>query len=188
MTLPKSWKNGPVSRLLAQFVESYNSSKTISNELAASDLHIATRRENTPSYNNNNTTPQTTTTTTTTTTIPLPCDGNVIDVINDRADLYILHGPFKTRAQLAEDARKIADEQKSSAAELASCTHFGCRKKFPRGGPYPTCQYHVSPPVFHETAKFWSCCPNKKAYDWDDFQAIEGCRMGNCSEVKEDMG
>jgi hypothetical protein len=34
---------------------------------------------------------------------------------------------------------------------------------------------HKSPPVFHETAKWWSCCPQKKAYDWETFQDIPGC-------------
>lgn len=42
--------------------------------------------------------------------------------------------------------------------------------------------------MFHETAKFWSCCPQKKAYDWDDFQNIPGCCTGVCSEVKDDDG
>ena len=40
--------------------------------------------------------------------------------------------------------------------------------------------------MFHETAKFWSCCSNKKAYDWETFQAIPGCCEGVCSEFRED--
>jgi hypothetical protein len=40
--------------------------------------------------------------------------------------------------------------------------------------------------VFHETAKFWSCCPNKKVYDFDDFQNIPGCcEAPTCTEQKE---
>ena len=65
------------------------------------------------------------------------------------------------------------------------CKHFGCKQRFPKGGPYPSCVYHSAPPIFHETAKYWSCCPNKKAYDWEDFQRIEGCQKGTCTEVKE---
>ena len=42
------------------------------------------------------------------------------------------------------------------------------------------------PPVYHETAKYWACCPQKKAYDWDDFQNIPGCCTGVCTEVKEE--
>jgi hypothetical protein len=44
----------------------------------------------------------------------------------------------------------------------------------------------LQPPVFHETAKYWACCPNKKAYDWDDFQNIPGCLVGVCSDTKDD--
>jgi len=41
----------------------------------------------------------------------------------------------------------------------------------------------------HRTAKFWSCCPHKKAYDWDDFQAIPGCQTGKkCTAEKENEG
>lgn len=50
---------------------------------------------------------------------------------------------------------------------------------------YQLC-YHAKPPVFHETAKFWSCCPDKKAYDWETFQEIPGCLTGTCTEVRED--
>ena len=33
--------------------------------------------------------------------------------------------------------------------------------------------YHKLPPVFHETAKFWACCPDKKCYDWDSFMGVK---------------
>jgi hypothetical protein len=44
----------------------------------------------------------------------------------------------------------------------------------------------VGPPVFHETVKFWSCCPNKKAYDWEEFRMLPACRSGTCTDVKDD--
>jgi len=113
---------------------------------------------------------------------PLPCDGIVVEIIPDRADLYIKHGPSQTKAQLISSKKSKAKD-----SNLVQCTHFGCQNRFPKGGPYPRCSYHIAPPVFHETAKFWSCCPQKKAYDWDDFQKIPGCRTGFCSEEKEDL-
>merc|ERR1711971_257869 len=76
----------------------------------------------------------------------------------------------------------MREEKQLLMKSLVQCTHFGCNKRFKKGGPYPDCSYHKAPPVFHETAKFWSCCPDKKAYDWDDFQAITGCQSGICSE------
>lgn len=46
ITLPKSWKKGPTSRLLDQFVESYNSSDVLKekNELKADGLHLTVRK------------------------------------------------------------------------------------------------------------------------------------------------
>ena len=175
ITLPKSWKTGPTSRLLSQFVESYNASETLGslNPLQEDDLHMAIRK----SEGDGDATPL----------VPLASDAVTIEVIPDREDVYILHGPSQTVQQI-EDASKAEDERRKQELEsTASCTHFGCKNRFPKGGPYPACQYHKAPPVFHETAKFWSCCPNKKAYDWNDFENIPGCMTGVCTDVKEEQ-
>merc|ERR1712039_541633 len=66
--------------------------------------------------------------------------------------------------------------------EHVRCKNFGCNGYFdPRAPEKTTCIHHKSPPVFHETAKYWACCPDKKAYDWDEFMKIPGCQRGNCS-------
>jgi CHORD len=179
ITLPKSWKAGPVSKLLGQFVESYNAIEELGgtkNPLDASDLHLGIRKFQGDGSSG------------TSAMSPLPSDAVVIDCIPDRADVYVLNGPSQTLQEveqsIQQEKRRRQEELKSSVA----CTRFGCKNRFPRGGPYPECRYHKSPPVFHETAKFWSCCPHKKAYDWEDFQAIPGCETGVCTEVKEDGG
>ncbi|CAD7948270.1 unnamed protein product [Amoebophrya sp. A120] len=80
----------------------------------------------------------------------------------------------------AKQARKAAE-----AAGKVRCKNFGCSKFFDpvtEGGPQE-CRHHKSPPIFHETAKWWSCCPDKKAYDWDEFQKIPGCQWGPHSTV-----
>ena len=174
ITLPKSWKTGPTSKLLGQFVESYNGNEAFSsNQLQEDDLHLEIRQQ----QNNDNGKSS---------LVALASDDTVIDKIPDRADVYICHGPSQTLASIQaakeEEKRQREEELKSTVA----CTHFGCKKRFPRGGPYPECRYHQSPPVFHETAKFWSCCPQKKAYDWETFQEIPGCQTGTCTDVKED--
>merc|ERR1712157_98449 len=89
-------------------------------------------------------------------------DAIIIDTIPDRSDIYIVHGPSQTKQEMEEMARALAEERRLELERTVACVHFGCKKRFPRGGPYPECQYHKSPPVFHETAKFWSCCPHKK--------------------------
>lgn len=172
ITLPKSWKTGPTSKLLEQFVESYNASKgqetNLLHQLVQDELHLALRNDKTKQLES------------------LPSDAIVLDVIPDRADVYICHGKSQslTEIQAAEKERKEMKE-----AELKStvpCIHFGCKNRFPPNGPFPSCVFHKSPPVFHETAKFWSCCPQKKAYDWDSFQEIPGCQTGTCTNNKDE--
>lgn len=172
ITLPKSWKTGPVSQLLEQFVESYNP-KFDSNQLQVTDCHISMRQKISETSDK-------------TELVPIASDAVVIDAIPDRADVYICHGAsFTMEEKKKEEEAKIA-AHKAELANTVACTHFGCKKRFPKGGPYPECTYHKLPPVFHETAKYWACCPNKKAYDWDDFQNIPGCCTGSCTDVKDD--
>ena len=87
----------------------------------------------------------------------------------------------------SEAAGAAAKAKKEAAAGRVRCKRFGCNTYFcPTEFPtlearlekYPKeCRHHVAPPIFHETAKWWSCCPNKKAYDWEEFQAIPGCQV-----------
>mmetsp|Transcript_21762 Transcript_21762/g.45928 ORF Transcript_21762/g.45928 Transcript_21762/m.45928 type:complete len:304 (+) Transcript_21762:60-971(+) len=178
ITLPKSWKTGPVSKLLDQFVESYNAKFKETNPLQASELHLGIREQQEKSYGSMGTAE--------TEMNPLCNDAVVIETIPDRSDVYICHGPGRTKAEVEAEAKAEEEELKELRKNTVTCTHFGCQNRFPKGGPYPICTYHKLPPVFHETAKYWACCPNKKAYDWDDFQKIPGCMTGRCSEVKDD--
>jgi broad-specificity NMP kinase len=172
ITLPKSWKNGPTSKLLDQFVESYNSSDQGSKtSLNASELHLAIRNRNNNQDEN---------------LIALASDAITIEVIEDREDVFICKGASRTLADIEDEKKEEAERKKALLANTVACVHFGCKNRFPKGGPYPECCYHAAPPVFHETAKFWSCCPQKKAYDWDDFQSIKGCKTGICTEVKDE--
>jgi CHORD len=170
ITLPKSWKAGPTHKLIETFVETYNKSFE-NNQLVPQDLHLCIRQ----AVNDDKTE-----------MVKLASDAVVIDAIPDRADVYIMHGTAQTVAEI--EAERLAEKKRreDDLKNTVQCTHFGCKKRFPRGGPYPDCCYHKSPPVFHETAKFWSCCPQKKAYDFEDFEKIPGCQNGVCSEVKDD--
>lgn len=176
ITLPKSWKTGPTSKLLGQFVETYNGNETLgaSNPLDVASLHLSIRRSDDRSGKSQ--------------LVNLASDEVVLDVIPDRADVYVMHGPSKTLAEIKQEITTEAERKKAEQNNTVACTHFGCKIRFPPGGPYPECVYHSKPPVFHETAKFWSCCPQKKAYDWDDFQKIPGCQKGRCTDVKNEDG
>lgn len=172
ITLPKSWKNGPVSNLISQFVESYNVKFSESNPLSEKDIHLCFRKTIGQSDK--------------TKLVPLCSDDTVIDEIPDRGDVYICHGSSTTKAERDAAEKSEKEEKQQSLKNTVACKHFGCQNRFPKGGPYPKCIYHKMPPVFHETAKYWACCPQKKAYDWDDFQNIPGCCTGTCTETKEE--
>lgn len=68
------------------------------------------------------------------------------------------------------------------------CKRFGCQLKYdPNNNPEGSCCYHRLPPVFHETAKFWACCPEKKCYSWDSFMKVKGCMTGRHTDEKPDQ-
>jgi len=64
------------------------------------------------------------------------------------------------------------------------CKRFGCNLYYVEGSQ-EICKHHEKAPIFHETAKYWSCCSNKKAYDWEEFERIPGCQetVGHTQEV-----
>lgn len=189
ITLPKSWKTGPTSKLLQQFIETYNASETIgtANPLTIHDMHLAIRR----SANNNTTSSLSSSSTDNSTSslfVPLASDAITVDVITDRQDIFVRHGPSETvdemNAKIQLEKQRQAELQKS----FVCCVRFGCNKRFTKGcPPAGPCIYHKAPPVFHETAKFWSCCPTKKAYDFEEFQQIPGCQTAeHCTEHRND--
>ena len=156
---------------MEQFIDAYNGSTGKENPLVAADMHIALRESDDNEKSR---------------LVSLPSDAVVIDRIPDRGDVYIMHGASKTVAEIQKEEEEAKSAHEAALKNTVQCTHFGCHNRFPRGGPYPECRYHKAPPVFHETAKFWSCCPHKKAYDWETFQEIPGCETGVCSEIKDD--
>ena len=156
ITLPKSWKTGPASNLLNQFVESYNVKFQDTNPLDALELHLGMREQQEKAYGNMGVAE--------TKMITICSDAAVIETIPDRSDVYICHGPSRTKEEVEDEKKAAKKEEEEIRKNTVACTRFGCQKRFPKGGPYPDCVHHKLPPVFHETAKYWACCPNKKAY------------------------
>lgn len=96
-------------------------------------------------------------------------------VLFDHSDYYI---------RLGECVQGRAREQAAADSSLVRCKNYGCGQLFsPELNEEGSCCHHVSPPVFHDTAKYWSCCKDKKAYDFESFQEIRGCTLGRHSEV-----
>jgi len=114
-------------------------------------------------------------------TLALPA--TVKDSLNDRADLYVKFGARAATATATPSG--LADTGVDEQHRVRVCKNFGCQKKFTLATNFDgECRHHVKPPVFHETAKYWSCCPHKKAYDWDDFMKIQGCTVSRHTDLK----
>ncbi|KAJ8613560.1 hypothetical protein CTAYLR_002207 [Chrysophaeum taylorii] len=156
VTLPKKWENGPAKNLIETFVKNYNEKHPM-NQLDVATIRLETEMREVISQN-----------------------AVVSERINDRQDLYVKVGqsPPQVTPTFAETGVDDADR-------IRTCRNFGCNKKYTlRTNFEGECRYHTKPPVFHETAKYWSCCPHKKAYDWESFMEIKGCATGLHSDIK----
>jgi len=166
ITLPKSWQDGLVRRMLECFVANYNE-KHPENELKVDDLRLETDMRET-----------------------LSLQATVRDCVGDRADLYVKFGAraggsFGSGAVAPTTSGGLAETGVDEQHRVRQCKNFGCQKKFTLATNFEgECRHHVKPPVFHETAKYWSCCPHKKAYDWEDFMKIEGCAVSRHTDLK----
>lgn len=133
ITLPKSWKSGPASNLLSQFVESYNAKFQETNPLAVEDMHLSLRK---PVAERSEKTEL----------VALCSDDVVIDEIPDRGDVYICHGASKTTAEKVAEEKAVQQEKQDLLKHTVSCTRFGCNNRFKKDGPIPDCKYHRLPP------------------------------------------
>lgn len=103
-------------------------------------------------------------------------DDLVKDVLNDRNDYYLKFGAYIRRPK--------KDEVDTS--NLLKCRNYGCNQHFSEDQNHDNaCQHHTGPPIFHDTMKCWSCCRDRKAYDFEGFQAITGCATGRHSTVPQ---
>merc|ERR1711972_886499 len=89
--------------------------------------------------------------------------------------------PAPPAASTIESARKAVKDTQGRVR----CKRLGCQQTFDPDGPAQNCVYHKARPVFHETAKWWSCCPDRKAYDFDEFMQIPGCQTGFCTSIPQ---
>ena len=94
-TLPKSWKSGPTSQVLEQFVESYNATTGKDSPLVATDMHMALRESDGEKSQIKS----------------LASDAVVIETIPDRGDVYIMHGPAQSLAEIQQEAEAVKAAQ-----------------------------------------------------------------------------
>jgi len=162
-SIPKKWLAQPTDKIRNFFVGEYNK-KHPESALDKDQMHLVDENGR-----------------------KLPCDQNSEEIIQDRSKLHLESGPPPSLAdmQAAKDAEAAAAKKKAEDEKsLLVCKHFGCNARYrPEDNHDQACTYHDKAPIFHETAKWWSCCPQKKAYDWDTFQGIPGCQIGSHTDV-----
>mmetsp|Transcript_1413 Transcript_1413/g.4260 ORF Transcript_1413/g.4260 Transcript_1413/m.4260 type:complete len:318 (-) Transcript_1413:35-988(-) len=202
LTLPKKWLTGPAQRLVDTFVEAYNKKHPESaldenavhfekkdgfevpfdapvNSFMESgeDLYIKSGAGRTM---------------------------QALDFTPPAADAPSAAPESKPKSSMAAaiaaaDAKAAAAETPGAAEPSTSkgagseprdgkvrCKRFGCKAWFsPEENSDTACCHHSKPPVFHETRKFWACCPEQIGWDWDSFQAIKGCCVGPHSDESQ---
>jgi len=86
-------------------------------------------------------------------------------------------GPQRNGPREFEEAKHTKPQEIVNG--MATCRNFGCGQKFCVAENHDeACLYHKGGPVFHDTYKYWKCCPDQKKIDFDDFAAIPGCTRG----------
>ena len=80
---------------------------------------------------------------------------------NDFREILITESPLLAKQEIKSDSLHVFCRK--------------CRKSEVSG----ECVYHSGQVIFHETLKYWTCCPHKKFTDFDDFEALIGCCRGD---------
>jgi len=170
LTLPKKYVNGPTKEVVRLFVDHYNKKHT-EHQLNTETLHLKIVGGD-----------------------HLEHHVLVQDTLSNGNECYLLPpdgGSVSLRRAAAAASAAAPAEPPAARVEkkddqgLVRCKRFGCRRSYDPNGPPQECVCHKGPPIFHEVAKWWSCCPDTKEYEFDDFMKIPGCQKTFCSANPE---
>ena len=158
MAVPKTWLQRPVSDVIGLFVKAYNEKNAEQPALVVEELHLVSVESKEKIYS----------------------DALVLTSLGDHCDYLLKRGAHrKAEAQGAADSALTGVEPGS-----VKCKNYGCQKMFVEELNTDTaCHHHTGPPIFHDTMKCWSCCRERKAYDFESFQLIAPCAVGRHSTV-----
>eukprot|EP00811_Abedinium_folium_P002798 NODE_12572_length_1216_cov_5.071625.p1 GENE.NODE_12572_length_1216_cov_5.071625~~NODE_12572_length_1216_cov_5.071625.p1 ORF type:complete len:304 (+),score=96.85 NODE_12572_length_1216_cov_5.071625:64-912(+) len=172
LTLTEKYINGPASGVVNLFVDHFNK-KRPENQLNAEALHLKIIGGK-----------------------HVEAGTTVVDVLTSGDECFLMGETSSSHAEAMRQLRAKEPPPVASSSNVAPagepkvtkdergwirCRRFGCNRFFDPEAPPPPCVHHRAPPIFHETAKWWSCCPDRKAYDWDAFMRIAGCQNNTCS-------
>uniref|UniRef100_A0A7S4B2U6 CHORD domain-containing protein n=1 Tax=Chrysotila carterae TaxID=13221 RepID=A0A7S4B2U6_CHRCT len=83
---------------------------------------------------------------------------------------------FEDKAEVRVVPKPVAT---ASQDKTPRCKNYGCQCEFDESSNHEAaCRHHKSPPVFHDTRKWWSCCEGTKVYSFDELFQIPGCQVG----------
>jgi hypothetical protein len=151
--VPKSWGSKTVGDVANLYVKSWNAKNE--EQLVTEEMHLVDEHGQ-----------------------KVYSDAIVSTTIGDRVD-YVLKPGMYVKAEKKEEAKLSA-----SGKPLIKCKNYGCQKMFDEDeNEEGSCCHHTAPPIFHDTMKCWSCCKDRKAYDFEGFQLIEGCATGKHSTM-----
>lgn len=197
LTLPKKYVDGPTKNVCDLFVKQYNNKHGTENplepdkfhlKLAGGDhlyrdsvvkdhvsegdeLYVMSSFDNPPAAKKNASPP-----------VSKPATKSTPQSAPQATETAKSSGYSSSKPSPTESAKPSASSSvKVREDGKVRCKRFGCNRWFDPKDDQVPCRYHVAPPIFHETAKWWSCCNDKKAYDWESFMKIPGCQEGFCS-------
>jgi hypothetical protein len=168
IAIPGKWETEKsVSAVMELFVDAYNA-KNPDHVLDIESIHLETQSDGQGDK--------------------VYSDAIIGDVLENRNDYYIRPGTYKSPTKEELDAAKSASASTTASNEgKLRCRNYGCQKYYTEEENCDTaCCHHILPPYFHDTIKGWQCCRDKKAFDWEEFQAIAGCTVSRHST--EDPG
>jgi len=159
LAVPKTWSQRPVSDVIELFVKAYNEKNADSQPpLVTAELYIWSVDGEEKIYS----------------------DGVVMTSLGDHCD-YLLKRGVHVRA-VAASASSDAEGKAGEAG--VKCRNYGCQKLFVEELNHESaCHHHTGPPIFWDTMKCWSCCKDRKAYDFESFQQLPTCAVGRHSTV-----
>ena len=157
LAIPKSWMSRPVQDIIGLFTKAYND-KNPENLINIDEFHLETE-DGMKVYSN-----------------------DITEVVlNDRVDYYLKMGSYIRQSSLTASLLDSNDKR-------VRCRNYGCNLYYlEEENGDDICQHHTGPPIFHDTMKCWSCCRDRKAYDFESFQLINGCSKGRHSIVVPDI-
>lgn len=156
LAIPKSWSTKTVADVMGLFTKAYNE-KNADTLIDVEAVHLKTEGGE-KIYSN-----------------------DVVEtVLSDHSDYHMKLG---VHLRPAAGATAVSSASASDASKLR-CRNYGCNQYFVEDENNDSvCHHHTGPPVFHDTMKCWSCCRDRKAYDFESFQLIAGCAVGRHSVI-----